>query len=234
MTFEFKNFLISKYGETITEKLYYKGKLSPENITKASEDKDGQELVKEQLQKLKENLFLEIQISNIEKNWAFDFSGWTGTLDFEKKHIKHYMVIGLEPHIEDYNFQITYELSDKTPDNGLRFGISRDLREYITCKENFGEKVTGNKIWSNLFKLFASETDIQMVKEEVCKITLDEFLNQFYITDLCHFAPKSLAKAVHNEDKWPKTRKKVAEEFLKKRNRFYKTKNNHSARCRSL
>lgn len=209
MSVEFKAFLNTKYGESITEKLYDDGKLYAENITKASEDNNGQELVKKHLNSLNDNLKLNLQIIENDKNWAFDFSGWVGKLNFKQNNVRDYMVIGLEPHIEEYNYQITYGLSDKTPENKQRFTIEPTKNEYVNCEGD------SSIIWSNLFKLLASETTMKEVKEEKNEIALTNFLNQFYILDLCHFAPKDKANAINGVNKWSGIRKKVADKFLK-------------------
>jgi hypothetical protein len=209
MSIKFKEFLYKKYGAEITEKLYQDGKLYAENITKASEDNNGQELVKKHLNLLNDNLKLNLQIIENDKNWAFDFSGWIGILNFNENHVREYMVVGLEPHIEEYNYQITYGLSDKTPKNEQRFSIEPTKSEYVNCKGD------SSIIWTNLFKLFASEKITQEVKEENNEIALTNFLNQFYILDLCHFAPKDKANAINGVNKWSEIRKKVANEFLK-------------------
>lgn len=204
---KFKQHLENKYGQEIRDLLYKEGKLITKNII---EDKDGtkglQKMVQEHLKSDK------ISVTNLkfekDNKWAFDFPGWTGKLDFEKDNLKKYMIVGLEPHIERYDFQITYGLSDNTPICGSkRFGIDQ-AEKRIICKNDSGI------IWSNIFKLFASDEAKQKVFENNDLGELDKFLEQFFISDLCHFAPKDKAKAINNEKNWNKIRKEVAVKFL--------------------
>jgi hypothetical protein len=118
------------------------------------------------------------------------------------------MVIGLEPHIERYDFQVTYGLSDKTPESEKRFSISEDKKR-ILCKDD------SDTIWTNVFKLIASDEIKRKVFEENDIKSLDQFLENFYITDLCHFAPQGNAKLIKNIKNWSKIREVTAKKFLK-------------------
>lgn len=44
---------------------------------------------------------------------------------------------------------------------------------------------------------------------------MNDFLNQFYIADLCHFAPRSAAGEIHQLKGWPAIRFDTANKFLK-------------------
>lgn len=220
---EFKQHLEKKYGEEITKRLYNDGKIQTNFIKR--KNKEDQNLIKNHLRDniINENIKFDIVDEYHEKdnNWAFDFPGWTGTIDFSKTNLKKYMVIGLEPHIEIFDFQITYGLSDYTnnykdestvlPDGIVsRFSIIQNENNYIGSIDDSGI------IWSNLFKLFADDITINEVKNNNNKLELDKFLNQFYIADLCHFAPQGKANQIKKIKNWNKIREKIAEQFLKK------------------
>ena len=204
---KFRQHLENKYGKDVTDLLYNDGKITTENIKVLSEE--GQKIVQNHLNVIDEKINFNF-IEN-EYKWAFDFSGWTGKIDFTSDRLKKYMVIGLEPHIERFDFQITYGLSDNTPiSNESRFSIDCEKPEFIQCKND------SSLIWTNLFKLLASEETIKEVKDNKNEIKLKEFLNQFFITDLCHFAPQGSANLINKVSKWSKIRESVANEFIKK------------------
>ncbi len=199
---KFNEFLIGKFGKAVTERLINNNRLLTENIRKKN-IKDQKHVVT-QLKKLKSRLNLDFEIDD--NDWAFDFPGWTGKLDFKNEHVRKYMVIGLEPHIEDFDFQITYGLSERTPlNNEKRFSIGQN--DSILCKD-------GLTIWSNLFNLIATKETQKNVYKGRNEMMLMKFLNQFYITDLCHFAPQGEAKKIKDIDNWENKRFIVAKHFL--------------------
>lgn len=206
---KFEQFLQGKYGKELTERLVKHNRLDVTSIQYSSDENlEDQELVKKQLANLKSQLNLTFEIDN--HKWAFDFSGWIGELDFSKPSVRKFMVVGLEPHIERFDFQITYGLSDTAPvSNEKRFSIDNNKANFIRCKED------SSLIWTNLFKLLANEVDQRSVQEEENEQTLEGFLQQFYITDLCHFAPRGKANTIHKVPNWKKNRFKVADHFLK-------------------
>lgn len=205
MRIKFEQFLQSKYGKEITERLVKQNQLDVSSIR--FKNLQDQELVKKQLVHLTSLLGLNFEVDGY---WAFDFPGWIGELDFNKSPVKKIMVIGLEPHIERFDFQITYGLSDMTPvSNEKRFSIDNSKSNFIRCKDD------SSLIWTNLFKLLTNEIDRKAVLEEENEQRLEEFLHQFYITDLCHFAPQDKANAVRKVSHWAKNRFKVADHFLK-------------------
>lgn len=151
---EFERLLIDKYGVRVVNELYAKGRLQAQNI----KDKNpvSQTLVASHMQ----SIFNQLQKGNVnewieanykdkkdkivtgntnkekwdKKSWTFDFSGWLGSLDFNKEHVKKYMIVGLEPHVEYYDFQIVYGLSDMAPGNkGKRFTIDSKEKEFVRC-----------------------------------------------------------------------------------------------------
>jgi hypothetical protein len=202
---KFIHFLYKKYGKNITDKLTQENRLYAENIrVKNSSD---QKLVVEHLKELVLTLGIDLEIEESSRFWAFDFPGWIGELDFQREHVRKYMVIGLEPHIERFDFQITYGLSERTPlNNAERFKIREN--NLICCEDD------SDIIWTNLFNLFANDKVRKSVYEQKDIISLMEFLNQFYITDLCHFAPQGKAKAIQSINKWSSIRFDVAHHFI--------------------
>lgn len=206
-TEEFKQLLNNKYGEEIATGLFKEGELQTDLIKKTNEV--DQEKVKKHLIRLRHQFNLNFNVD--ERPWAFDFPGWTGRLDFDKQRVKKYMIIGLEPHIAEFDFQITYGLSDSTPiDNVKRFSIEPSKKDFIQCKND------SSVIWTNLFKIFSNDNSFSAVIEKEDKKSLDEFLNQFYITDLCHFAPQGKANTISKIQDWAGVRSIVANQFLKK------------------
>lgn len=197
--------LEEKYGEAICNQLLEDGKLKPENIAAKNEQSQG--LVKKQISKINSLLDLGLDVENTD--WAFDFSGWIGSLA-RKGESKRYMIIGLEPHIERYDYQITYGLSERTPKGEERFSIDSSETWEIRCNDD------SSLIWTTLFKLMADDNQKKEVLQHSNEKVLKEFLHQFYITDLCHFAPQDKAKAVHDIKDWKKIRAKVAGRYLQK------------------
>jgi len=202
ITEHFKN----KYGEKITKTLLENNNLIAENISHRNEN--SQNLVKEQISKLNNQLDLNIDIKNT--NWAFDFPGWLSQLSTQKEGAKKIMIIGLEPHVERYDYQITYGLSNKTPSNSQRFKIDLKNNFEIVCQDD------SSLIWTNLFKILANDSQLKAVLENGNEKVMFDFLNQFYITDLCHFAPQDKAKAINDVGNWKKIRLKVAKQFMHK------------------
>lgn len=197
-----------KYGEEVTKRLFQDNKLQTQNIS--PKNANDQNIVKDHLRSLFNELNLNIDV-NEQVNWAFDFPGWTGELNFGNKNVKKYMVIGLEPHIESFDFQITYGLSDYTPlSNEPRFSIDKNKKDFIQCKND------SSVIWTNLFNLFTDEGTYEAVVNSLDKGAMKTFLDNFYITDLCHFAPQGQANAINGIPNWPKVRSIVASAFLEK------------------
>lgn len=196
------DFFKEKYGEEISQKLLSNDTLTGENISK--ENDASQKLVQNHLHEINGKLNLGLLISKSER-WAFDFSGWLDSLNPAKK----YMIVGLEPHVERYDYQITYGLSNKTPLGENRFDIDKSKSDMIRCEDD------SDIIWSNIFKILANDDQIKEVTEDANIDTMLAFLKQFYITDLCHFAPKDKAKAVNDIKQWNKIRFEVANHFIK-------------------
>lgn len=214
MEINFTNVLERKYGQEITKRLFKDNRLQTQNIS--LKNADDQKLVRDHVKLLSDELGLGLDV-NADVKWAFDFPGWTRTLDLTKKPVKKYMIVGLEPHIERFDFQITYGLSEQTPvENSSRFSIDHTKKEFIQCKND------SSIIWTNLFNLFAGDDIFKAVTDRSDLAALNGFLDQFYITDLCHFAPQDKANAINNIPNWPQIRAAVADEFLEKEVRAIK------------
>jgi hypothetical protein len=201
-----EKFYQEKYGKEVCTDIFKENQLKAENIKEASEER--QQVVKRQVKLISEKLDLSLGVDDTK--WAFDFSGWLGKLDTTKEHLKKYMIIGLEPHVEWCDYQITYGLSDLAPNGTQRFGFDEKNKFEIEC---LGDS---NLIWTNLFKILGNEKQLEDAFVNRKEQTILDFLNQFYIVDLCHFAPQDKAKAVRDIKKWPKIRQKVASHFLLK------------------
>lgn len=132
------------------------------------------------------------------REWAFDFSGWIGELDFSNDSVKEIMVVGMEPHIGKRDFQAAYGLRE-TGNN--EFG---ELDEYSP----------NTFLWKNLNGFFGQSEDYKS----------KEFLNRFYITDMCHFAEQGKANLVQKIKGWSKVREAIAAIFLKREIELIKPK----------
>lgn len=127
--------------------------------------------------------------------WAFDFPGWIGNLDIKKDiPARDIMVIGLEPHIQWRFYQVTYGFRKPHPD-------------YFKDKE----QLTDNKnLHTNLKALFGSKNE-----------SAEDFYKQFYVTDMCFFAPKGNANLIGQvKPKWGDVRAQVAQKLLKEEIEF--------------
>jgi uracil-DNA glycosylase len=194
-----------KYGEEIYSILLDELQLKAENIKEKNEA--DQLIVKRHIEKINQKLGLDLDVN--ETNWAFDFSGWTGQLDLSKDNIKEYMIIGLEPHVEWCDYQVTYGLSDNAPNGSQRFSLKPKDEKFEIQSEG-----DSNIIWTNLLKIMASDKLQSEVFEQGNKQALIDFLNQFYIADLCHFAPQGKANEINKIKDWKNIRLKVASYFL--------------------
>lgn len=189
---EFVTFLKTFFGEEITKKLIDLESLS----LKKGDAKDlyqiNSQIILKQVLKLNPDIHKEI----IENNkWAFDFPGWIGELNFDKKYTKEILVIGMEPHIgeKDNNgvkrtAQVTYGLRET--DNYLY----SELDEYTPNKQ----------LWNNLNGIFGVSEDFKN----------RDFLEKIYITDLCHFAVKGKVSETYSIKNWPKIRIKNASSYI--------------------
>jgi uracil-DNA glycosylase len=200
-------FLLEKYGPEVCQIMIVDGRVKGENIRNYKDATERQPMVAAQMHKIVLELGLNFQVEN--NNWAFDFPGWLGQLDEE--HHKKYMIIGMEPHIADFDFQVTYGLSENYNSqmvNNRGFKIDETTGKPLIWNYDSG------LIWSNLFELFASDYEKKGVYQERNVDVLIHFLEQFYITDMCHFAPRGKAKEIRKVPKWEKVRYRIATRFL--------------------
>jgi len=183
----FRRHIENKFGRHITDSILDSKKLQlltgkADNIYKTGVLKLNSEKIK--------SLFPEWSTDIEKKNWAFDFPGWIGELEFTKINAKEIMIIGMEPHIGDRDFQVTY---------GLRETSDNQFDEIDEFKPN-------EMLWRNLFGLFGNGTNYKS----------KEFLDRFYITDMSHFAVQGQANEMLNFINWANIREKVADSFLLK------------------
>lgn len=186
-----KKFLERKFGKKIVEILY--------DMDQTTIDKSRLHLTKEESQAIVSgfNDAQEIISESIikEHEWAFDFPGYTGSFSTRK-----YMVIGLEPHINQHNFQKTYDIDI------MASSYDTDSKKQIATT---AYPLPGNsrKLWRRLIDLTGNEPVNS--KEDWL-----QFVSQFYITDLCHFAPKGQANLISGIKDWIEIRAKIAGKFL--------------------
>ncbi len=190
-----KNFLERKFGEKIVTILYDQDQSDYEVDALTLKKEESQEILIK-LNTAANKKIIEDEI--IKKfTWAFDFPGYTGKFGPRK-----YMVIGLEPHIEKRNFQKTYDIDT----------IAKNYDIHVKNGNCAGGCLNvGNswKLWKRLIEL--TSAPINSIED------WDKFFLQFYITDLCHFAPKGKANKIEEigKNKWKKIRSNVAGQFLK-------------------
>lgn len=142
-------FLLKKYGTEVCQIMMADGRVKGENIRKSEAAPERQSMVASHMQKIVSELELNFPVDNY--TWAFDFPGWLGQID-ELQH-KKYMIIGMEPHIAEYDFQVTYGLSEKCfSPTGVDGAFKLEGDEKQTTILNYDSGL----IWSNLFELFAS------------------------------------------------------------------------------
>lgn len=193
---DFKTFLDHNFGEHITDFLLNKNTLSinqgsSENLYHGNLDLNKKQILKLVNQNYKETIEKE--------DWAFDFPGWLGSLDFKKDNVKDILVIGMEPHIGKGNrtAQVTYGLRE-TEDN-----------QY----SELGEHIGNRRLWNNLNSVFNNNDDYYH-KEKYSNNQIDnDFFNRIYITDLAHFAIKGKAKEA-NITNWKNIREKNANQYI--------------------
>ena len=189
-----------KYGVFITNKLLNANKevcLSRCNLDGVLEQKE----VIKHIKTLKDVDGVQLVPDHFFKNkieWGFDYSGWIGSLDSDKK----YIFIGAEPNI-NHNYKVTYDF-------GTIDGMSAEqvaLKHYNTKWTK-----TTRDIWNIIADMMAESQD------EKTKI---DFLKSSYITDLCHFVPKGCGNVSQICDKleiskseWKSMRSKCAKSFL--------------------
>lgn len=175
-------FVKDKFGSHVVEALLSEDSMMPKY---PFDPKNKQDAVREHLRVIAEKVKINPLLDNFkDKEWAFDFPGWVGELAANGNGpVREIMVIGMEPHIQNSNFQFTYGLVE-------------------TSEGLFGE--LDKRLWERLHSIFRTENQ---------PLRSHDFLQRFYITDLCHFAPKGNANQV-NRPVWGKIREATASEFL--------------------
>ena len=197
---EFKEFLNKNFGEHITTKLLNDNKLSLKKGDANNIYNGDLEGNKKKVIELVESEYHE-KIN--ENDWAFDFPGWIGELDFTKVNVKEILVIGMEPHIGEggRTAQVTY---------GLRETADNDFSE-------LGEHLGNRRLWNNLNAVFNND-DSKYYNEETYKKPLDldfkNFLEKIYITDMSHFAIKGTVKKTIAFKDWNNIRSKNATNYI--------------------
>jgi hypothetical protein len=203
-------FLLEKYGSEVCQIMMDDGRVKGENMRMKTHER--QQMVVSHLHKIISELDLSFDIN---KEWAFDFPGWLGQIN-EEQH-KKYMIIGMEPHIVDYDFQVVYGLTEKCYS---QTGDDQAFKLEKGEKRNAISNYDSGLIWGNLFELIATDDEKIGVYQEKNLGVLIHFLEQFYITDMCHFAPRGKANEINkvvNFEKvpnWKKLRYNVADRFL--------------------
>jgi len=187
-------FIKSKYGEEIfknsfdPDKQQMKSFSDLEPLKRCLSKEQSQSIVRDINKKigdeLKEGKLKEEDINKHE--WAFDLPAWVGP--FAQGKI---MLIGLEPHIEGHNYQLTY-----------------DIDVVALQKDKSDRRSKPWKFWERVIELTRNGEFPDSESEWT------EFFGQFYVTDLCHFAPKGRQSLIGNIKNWSNVRKETARRFL--------------------
>jgi hypothetical protein len=187
---EFRDLMNVKFGKLITNSMLEPNKLelTKGHSSKVYKNDYSVENTEKVIGLIPESYELKELIKK--KNWAFDFPGWIGKLDFEQNSAKEIMIIGMEPHVGGRYYQATY---------GLRETSENEFGELDEFKPN-------SMLWKNISELFNQKGHYQD----------REFLERVYITDMAHFAIKGNADEMKKFSKWNKVRSHIAKEYLRK------------------
>jgi hypothetical protein len=211
---KFREFLDESFGEHITNKLLNKSTLSL-NKGQAEVLYQGDLYKnKNQVLNLIQNPIHNADIKKNTCNWAFDFPGWIGDLDFTKENIKDILVIGLEPHIGDKDKNGVERTSQVT--YGLRETGENEFFE-------LGEYQSNRILWNNLKNIFSEVEEYYLEKDFQNNKINRQLLEKIYITDMSHFAVKGLAKEANIPD-WKNIRQNNAEKYILETINFIKPK----------
>lgn len=199
----FIQYLLDKFGKTVTPTLLKNSISENNNAPLVLKDESADPLFKKNTQI--ENTSIVTKLINPKfsipedkdlKNWAFDFPGWVDTLNIEgNAPAKKIMLIGLEPHIQDTDYQVCYGLRRAWQKNKEKQGLVLDT-SFDNCTFE-----------TNLKELFPDPDK-------------NAFYEQFYITDLCFFAPKGNANLIQKIKDWNSIRSDIAGKFLSKEIEF--------------
>lgn len=139
-------------------------------------------------------------------DFAFDFPGWFGSLDFSKDNsIKEVMIVQAEPHIENYNYQVTYEFAEKEYGKDIKIENEKITSEFFSK----------NNLFNSLTTLFLNNTQKDKIFKDKDRIELYKFLEMFYITDACHFCPQTTVTELKKRQKeWNVIRDKIGKSYL--------------------
>lgn len=185
---KFRDLMNTKFGESITNSMLESSKLKL--IKGHSDEVYKNDYSKENIAKVIALIPEVYELKELirKKNWAFDFPGWIGELNFEKSSVKEILIIGMEPHIGGRYYQATY---------GLRETSENAFGELDEFKPN-------SMLWKNISELFNQKNGYHNPK----------FLEKIYITDMAHFAIKGKADEMKSFPKWNKVRADIAEKYL--------------------
>jgi uracil-DNA glycosylase len=196
---KFREFLNQSFGEHITNQLLDKNALALNKGEARVLYNGDMDINKNQVLNLVNKSFHDVINNN---NWAFDFPGWIGSLDFTKDNVKDILVVGMEPHIGEgfRTVQVTYGLRETTEN------------EFTELDEHLGNR----RLWNNLNSVLNNNDDYYH-KEKYSINQIDkDFFKQIYITDLSHFAIKGKAKEMLDLKIWPKIREENANKYISK------------------
>lgn len=208
---EFRKFLDKNFGKHITEKLFDSDTLSLKKGCKENLYQGNLKLNNEKVLKL-------VKKSNHDEinkyDWAFDFPGWIGALDFSKENVKDILVIGMEPHIRKLDKNGVNRTAQVT------YGL-RETDENKFCE--LGEHLGNRRLWNNLNSVFNNNEDYYSNEKYFNNQIDKDFFKRIYITDLSHFAVKGQASEA-NISGWNKIREENANKYISRTIEFIRPK----------
>ncbi|PSR11777.1 MAG: hypothetical protein C7N36_14790 [Bacteroidetes bacterium] len=156
---ELRQLLENKYGkEIVTELMTIENRVNLENEKGYGE---GQIPVNDHMVKLSKQDLIDFNVFSSNKEWAFDFPGWIGEFNSTGRKV---MIIGLEPHIQNNDFQITYSFGGDKGDvfNSNHFIWNR-LHSLLFSELTFQEAV--KKIYITDLCHFTPKGDAKRIKK---------------------------------------------------------------------
>jgi len=213
----FKDLIKQKFGDGIYKNLCSDDlSLKPENLNL---QEDYKKAVNDQIMHLSAKYFNSKLSKSLQ--WAFDFPGWLGKLDFNKENVKDIMIVGLEPHIIDRYYNIAYGLFEdsgcpkiKKAGEDFKIELSDRAKDY---------RKSASRFWEIMLSVFANEETLKEIKSGNGEVLIRE-LNRFYCTDLCYFTVQGDTSAIRQVPGWGNIRKIAASTFLFSEIKYIKPK----------
>jgi hypothetical protein len=178
---EFKKYLCQKFGDKVVTLLLEENSLK---LKEGNGNLFSQDTKAENINVVSTVLMPEFSKEcDNSKDWAFDFPGWIDALFFEKgKPAKKIMVIGLEPHIQNTYYQVTYGLRESSK-NQISFDNLQLKNNLSTLFGKANERDFYNQFYITDMISFAPKgnaNSIQGIKQwgKIREHAADKYLNE--------------------------------------------------------